>query len=163
MAIQTMKHLDPGFEDWWKPYQDKMAVDPLMRYFNQTRTDILHEGELQTTNYTVVGRRGPVDIGQLMRELNQHAPPNTIGTFLGDQYGGNGWEVRMPDGTTEKVYFQLPAELDIESGLQLPNPPTEHYGQPITDTSLANVGHLYVTTLAAVVDEFVARFSGFFE
>src|SRR5205823_226809 len=147
------KSVDPTFEAWWKPYQDKLAADPLMRYFNQTRTDVLHEGELQTSNYTTIGKDRPVDMGQLMRKLNKHAPPNTIGTFFGDQLGGNGWEVRMPDGTTERVYFDLPAESGVESNLHLPDPPTEHDGQQITDTSIKNLGGLYIQTLNRIVDE----------
>jgi hypothetical protein len=158
LTIQTMKHVDPSFEAWWKPYQDKMAADPLMKYFNTTRTDVLHEGELQTWNYTVMGQNGPIDLGQLLQELGQHAPPNTIGTFFGDQHGGNGWEVLMPDGTRQTVYFQLPEGVGIESGLQLPNPPNQHDGQPIEDTSIANLGSLYLGTLTRIVDEFVTRF-----
>jgi hypothetical protein len=154
-TLQTMKHADPAFEAWWKPYQDKMAGDPLMKYFNTSRTDILHEGELQTVNHTVLDG----DIGKLMRELSQHAPPNTTSTFFGDQHGGNGWNVRMPDGSTQTVYFELPEGAPIESWLELPNPPEEHDGQPITDTSIANLGHLYVDTLATIVDEFVSRFA----
>ena len=50
MTIQTMKNTDPAFEAWWTPYQVSMAADPLMRFFNTTRTNILHEGELATTN-----------------------------------------------------------------------------------------------------------------
>jgi hypothetical protein len=159
MAIQTMKNADPAFEGWWQPYQDKMAADPLMKYFNSTRTDILHEGELATVNYTVIGSQGPVDVAALFRQLSVHAPPNTIGTFLGDQLGGDGWEVQMPDGTVEKVYFSLPSNIDVKSGLSLENPPDQHDGEPIRDSSIANIGTLYVTTLGRIVDEFVARFS----
>jgi len=159
LTMQTIKSVEPAFEAWWKPYQDKMASDPLMKYFNTTRTEVLHEGELQTSNYTVIGQHGHVDMGRLVRELSQHAPPNTIGTFFGDQHGGNGWEVLMPDGTKQTVYFQLPEGIDVESGVQLPDPPDEHDGQPITDKSIANLGNLYVSTLARTVDEFIARFS----
>ncbi len=158
MAIQTMKHADPAFEAWWKPYQDLMQRDPLMRYFNKTRTDILHEGELATANYTIVGAEGSVDIAALARELSKHAPPNTVATFFGDQLGGNGWQVRMPDGSTEKVYFELPADVDVESGLRLDNPPQEHKSEPITDTSIANLGGLYIAMLTEIVDAFIARF-----
>lgn len=158
MTMQTMKHTDPSFETWWTPLQAKMAADPLMRFFNKARTDVLHEGELATSNYTVIGAHGPVDLGAVMRGLSRFAPPNTVATFLGDQFGGNGWDVRMPNGSTEKVYFQLPDNLDIESGLRLEDPPTQHYGAPISDTSIANLGRLYLGTLQAMVDEFIERF-----
>ncbi|MEJ7783294.1 MAG: hypothetical protein WKF96_00735 [Solirubrobacteraceae bacterium] len=159
MAMQTMKHTDPAFEAWWQPYQAMMKSDPLMQYFNKTRTEIMHEGELTTVNYTVIGAEGPVNMGEVFAELSKHAPPNTVATFLGDQLGGNGWEVRMPDGSTEHVYFQLPGDVDIESGLQLHHPPDQHDGKPITDNSIATIGGLYVATLDRIVDEFVTRFS----
>lgn len=159
LAMQTMKSVDPAFEDWWKPYQEKMAADALMKYFNTTRTDILHEGELETSNYTKVGFNGPVDIGALTRELAQHAPGHVESTFFGDQLGGNGWNVRMPDGTMQVVYFSLPETAGVESGLLLPEAPTEHDGRPISDQSVKNLGKLYIATLAGIVDEFIARFS----
>jgi hypothetical protein len=158
-AIQTLRHLDPAFDDWWKPYQDKMASDPLMKCFNATRTNVILEGELHTTNYTVVGSEGPVDVAKLAHELGQHAPPGTVATFFGDELGGDGWDVLMPDGTTQAVYFQLSEGTDLKSGLRLANPPTEHYGQPITDTSTANLGNLYMATVSGIVDDFIARFS----
>lgn len=106
MAIQTMKNTDATFADWWAPYQTRMSTDPLMKYFNTARTNVLHEGELAATTSTVIGGDRPFNIGALVRELNRHAPPNTVGTFFGEgRTGGNGWEVRMPDGSTEKVYF----------------------------------------------------------
>lgn len=157
MTIQTMKSTDPGFEAWWKPYQDWMANDPLMHFFNKTRTDVLHEGELPTATYTIIGAHGVIDMGALRRDLSTHAPPNTIATFFGDQLGGNGWEVRMPDGSTEKVYFDLPAGV-VESGLQLPDPPTQHDGEAITNTSIANLGRLYIDYLDRTVKEFISRF-----
>jgi hypothetical protein len=160
LTMQTMKGVDPAFDAWWKPYQEQMAADPLMSYFNTTRTDIIHAGELRTSNYTRIGSEGapPVDIGKLMAEINAHAPPNAVRTFFGDQLGGNGWLVQMPDGTQETVYFDLP-EGTPDSGLHLPDAPIEHNGQPITDPSIRNLGGLYLTTLSRIVDEFIARFS----
>lgn len=159
-AIQTMKHTDHEFEGWWKPYQVRMQSDPLMKYFNTARTDVLHEGQLPVSTSTVIGGGAPIDLGALVRELSRHAPPNTVGTFFGEgSTGGNGWEVRMPDGSTQKVYFDLPDTVDVKSQLKLPNPPTEHDSHPVTDTSVANLGGLYLNTLKRIVGEFEARFS----
>ena len=159
LAIQTIKSFDPAFEEWWSPYQEWMKADPLMTYFNDTRTDIVHEGELATSNYTQIGVDGPVDIGRLMGDLQRSAPPNTIRTFLGDRLGGNGWEVRMPDGSVEKVYFNLPADSGVVSGMTLMDPPDQHDGQPLADTSIASVGGLYISALSRIVAEFTARYS----
>jgi hypothetical protein len=158
-AIQTIKHIDLEFEDWWKSYQAWMQADPLMKYFNQARVEVIHEGRLSVHSSTVIGAKGPVNIGALMRELNKYAPPNTVGTFFGEGgTGGNGWELKMPDGSTQKVYFSLPETFDIRSELHLSDPPTEHDGKPITDTSVANICTLYVNTLKRIVTEFETRF-----
>src|SRR5712691_11039910 len=69
-VIQTMKNTDPGFEDWWKPYQATMQSDPLMKYFNTARTDVLHEGQLSAHTSTIIGAHGPVNMGSLIQELN---------------------------------------------------------------------------------------------
>lgn len=157
-TIQTVKSIEPDFEEWWKPYQDWMASDPLMQFFNQARIEILHEGELKTSNFTVIGKEGFVDLGAVVRELNRKAPPGTITTFFGDPLGGNGWEVKMPNGSTQKVYFELPAELDIQSGIKPLKPPDEHDGSSIEDQSLANLGQIYLAALTRIVEEFIARF-----
>ena len=158
LTIQTMKNTDPAFAAWWEPYQERMKADPLMQFFNKTRTEVLHEGELTTGSHTVVGAHGPVDMGELARELQKHAPPNAESTFLGDALGGNGWEVRMPDGSLAKVYFELPEGVDVESSLTLADPPDQHDGQRITDASIGNLGRLYIAALTGIVDDFVTRF-----
>lgn len=155
MAMQTMKSLDADFAEWWRPYQEKMASGPLMCYFNTARTDVLHEGSLTVTTSTYIAHLD----SSMINELNRHAPPGTVGTFFGEgATGGNGWEVRMPDGSTQKVYFSLPDSFGVQSTLHLPDPPDQHDDQPITDTSVANLGRLYLTTLGRYVEEFEARF-----
>src|SRR5690606_1633063 len=34
-------------------------------------------------------------------------PPGAIGFFIGDQTGGSGWEIELPDGTNAKSYVEL--------------------------------------------------------
>jgi hypothetical protein len=67
--------------------------------------------------------------------------------------------VQTPDGSEEKVHFSLPETVDITSTLHLSNPPTEHDGHQITDTSIASLGRLYLTTLRRIVEEFETRFA----
>lgn len=58
-----------------------------------------------------------------------------------------------------KCTFDLPDGVDVKSELRLSDPPTEHNGQRIVDTSIANLGKLYIQTLGQIVDEFEVRFS----
>jgi hypothetical protein len=80
-------------------------------------------------------------------------PPAAGAFFIGDPMGGSGWEVEMPDGSTQPFYVDLPDEMDIELELHLPDPPTEHLGQPITDTSVGNPSRLYIDYLRRLVNE----------
>jgi hypothetical protein len=83
-----------------------------------------------------------------------------VGWFLGDSVGGHGWEVQLPDGSIEKVYFDLPPEVadNFEFEFLLSDPPDEHDGRPIEDKSIANLGGLYIAALSRMVDDFVERF-----
>ncbi len=95
-----------------------------------------------------------------MAELQAQAPPGTVGIFFGEAAtAGNGWEVKMPDGKTERVYLQLPEKSGVTSTWHLAGAPSEHDGKPITDTSVSNLGLLYLTALRKIVQEFGARFS----
>jgi len=153
-TMQTIKSLDPAFEEWWKPYQDAMQADPLMSYCNDARVAITHRGHLPSTNATRIGVDGPVNIGELRRRLMVDAPPGTTGIFLGDSVGGNGWIV---EGAGH-VYFDLPDDLDVQSGLEFESPPVEHDGKPITDASIGSIGQLYINKLSQIVDDFKARY-----
>jgi len=61
LTVQTMKSFDrEEFPEWWKPYQDYMAANPLMKYCNGARVDVVHKGSLPSTNVTSIGEHGPV-------------------------------------------------------------------------------------------------------
>jgi hypothetical protein len=115
-AMQTMKGVDPAFEEWWRAQQKWMADDPLMSRFNSARNEILKEGELKTTTHGVIGRQGPVDIGALMTELNRDAPPNTVGTFI----GRCSWRPRLGDTAPRwlrrKGVRRLAARIRLQGG-----------------------------------------------
>lgn len=160
-TLQNLRNAEPTFDEWYAPLQRKMADDPLMQFFNRARTKLLKEGELGAGAQTVVGAGGPVNVGALIQQLNRYAPPNTVATFFGEaRTGGNGWEVRMPDGSIQRRYFQLPRETGVESALRFIEPPDQHDGRPITDTSIENLGSLYISFLSRLVHEALRKFRG---
>ncbi len=154
-TIQTMRNTDPNFQAWWEAKSNEIGADPLMSHFKYLREKVGHEGSLETTNRTIVGAHGPVDMGALWRELRKHAPPGTTRIFLGDEIGGDGYEV----AGVGKVYFTLPDSFDVKSTLELPDLPVQHDGQTITDASIANLGTLYLDSLRTLVSEFVGKFA----
>jgi hypothetical protein len=78
-----------------------------MKFFYKLRNDILKRG--------YVGAAGSVSIHNL--RLPQDAgrfgppPPNARGFFAEDSAGGMGWNIVLPDGSTEKYYIELPADI----------------------------------------------------
>ena len=158
LTLQTMKHTDEGFTGWYAPWQAKFAEDPLMAYFNQSRTAIIHEGHLHVSTVTSIGARGGLDPIKMLEEMNQYAPPGTEEAFIDNQCR-SGWRVRMPDGSLQSVYFAMPEGVDITTEFEFRDAPDVHFGQPIPDPSVTTVGGLYLDTLGTVVSEFIARFS----
>jgi len=84
-----------------------------------SRSEILKEGVLETTNGMHIEHLNTDDLQPLM----QNPPQNAVGFFIGDNLGGSGWEILMPDGGKEKYYVDLPKEIKIKTFLELKNLP----------------------------------------
>jgi len=119
-----------------------MRRDPLLRWFNELRNDMLKAVSPPTTMSMHIRH---LDSSQL-QPLFDNPPPGARSFFIGDSVGGSGWEVERPDGETEKYYVQLPPEVEanITTALHLPEPPTEHLGRHLDDTSICYLVRLYV-------------------
>ena len=143
-VLQNLKSAASGFDKWYQPWQAEMRQDALLRYLYELRSEILKEGRDRTGSSTYISSfRYPEDLPP--------APPNAVRFFMGDRYGGNGWEVRLEDGTVQKMYVTLPPH-QVRSWLSFRDLPTEHLGKPIGETSLENVCRLYVQYLRRLVD-----------
>jgi hypothetical protein len=46
--LQSNKHLIPGFDEWYAPWQSRFGVDPIMRWAVQARNKIEKQGDLET-------------------------------------------------------------------------------------------------------------------
>lgn len=44
-VLQNLKSIEPDFESWYKPYQEEMANDSLLKFFKELRNEIEKEGE----------------------------------------------------------------------------------------------------------------------
>lgn len=101
-VIQNLKSVDSDFDQWYKPYQDKMKNDKMMNTIVRMRNEILKEGKLDVKNATHIISFNSNDL------VNFKKPKNAISFFMGDRLGGNGWEILMPDGSIENYYIDLP-------------------------------------------------------
>jgi hypothetical protein len=148
---------DETFSGWYTPYREEMEGDELLKYFYQWRSKILKEGETPAT--TTTSYIGYLDSAGIAR-LNQNAPPGTTATFIGDQLGGSGWIVSLPDGTEEKVYFELPDDMNITINLHAADPPRSHAGERLENPTLGDLAERYVAYLRRLVNDAHATFSG---
>ena len=93
--------------------------------------------------------------------MMQNPPPGAKGFFIGDQLGGSGWEVELPDGTVAKYYVTVPDHLqdNIRIRFHFRDAPRTHGGQVLQDTSVERLAQLYIEYLRNIVAEARAQFS----
>lgn len=155
-VLQNLRSVDAdAFNRWYAPKQEAMRADPLLKYFVSLRNEILKEGGPTATSSLYIEHMNTSDLAPLMA----HPPPGAKGFFVGDVLGGSGWEVELPDGSLEKYYVQLPGAVKMQSWLHFPDPPEQHLGEPLADTSLQNLGRLYIAYLSSLVDEAESEFA----
>lgn len=140
-ALQNIKSIVPEFEDWYAKKQEEMRSDSLMKYFNELRRKIEHEAHTPGTTGVYISHFTPDMLGP--------APPGAIAAFVGDKYGRSGWEVRMPDGMTEKYYVNIPS---VEATMTLADAPGPG------DKDAAALAEIYLEKVFSVIAEARERF-----
>lgn len=154
-VLQNLRTTEPSFDDWYRPYQDEMASDPVMRYFYTLRSQVLKEGKLPTgVSVYIHHLTFPQDSNRF-----GPPPPGAKRFFIGDQTGGSGWEVELPDGTTTKFYADMPGDIgQIE--VHFPEAPTTHLGNKVPDKKIETLGSLYYEYLERLVAAAHEKFLG---
>ena len=153
-VLQNLRGRAAGFDEWYESRVREMESDPLLKYFYNLRSVILKKGVLNVSTSLYIDH---LDMGNLFNRL----PPPPSGAsnfFIGDQVGGSGWEVELSDGTTEKYYVQLPADIGMVSKLHFPDSPSEHLGSAILDDSIENLSRMYISYLERLVADAAQRF-----
>jgi hypothetical protein len=86
-------------------------------------------------------------------------PPGAV-PFILDEFGGSGWMTRLPDGTLERYYVDLPSDTNYETPtFHVGEPPATHLGKTLADTSVNALATLYVAYLSHVFSAAYQRFS----
>jgi len=145
-VLQNLRGTEPNFDEWYGKYRDEMESDPLMRYFYDLRTKILKEGLLETMTCAYIRHLS------LPEDMSRFGPPplNAKAFFIGDSVGGSGWEIELPDGSTEKYYVEIPTEIGLVS-LHFPQPPKYHLGREIRETAIEALSRMYIDYLHELV------------
>jgi hypothetical protein len=152
-VLQNLRSTEADFDAWYAAYVAEMRADPLLRYFYELRSEILKEGTVKTTTSVYIES---FDFGR-DRNLFGTPPPNATEMFIGDRVGGAGWSVRLPDGTEEPYYVNLPKRV-MDARLHLPDAPLEHRGQQLSDNTLLTLGTAYLKYLENMIDGARQRF-----
>lgn len=151
-VLQNLKTpVGPAFEAWYSERQKEMQADPLMRYFVSARNNLEKQGRLSVSSKAHIHAFSTADISKFGPR-----PPGAIGFFIGDQLGGSGWEVELPDGSRQKYYVEMPTEIaevtqhfaDLPEALD-----PELKGKPIEELC-----ELYLSRLDALLDQARAEF-----
>lgn len=139
-VLQNLRSAEPTFDAWYNEYEAEMRADPLMKYFYDLRTRILKQGDLPVHS-SVHLSGNPM---AAMRHAGP-APPGAKGFFIGDTIGGSGWEIQLPDGSSEKFYVTLPSQipgLDMKVQIHLSDMPSQFREKPVADLAEEYLGYL---------------------
>ncbi|MDO6588561.1 hypothetical protein Q4543_24250 [Salipiger sp. 1_MG-2023] len=102
-VLQNLKGKHEAFEGWYADKQNQMKDDPVFSYFRDARNNLEKQGKLEAATTATVESLGPKEL----RALEQTKPQGATGMFIGDQLGGSGWKVELPNGQTEKFYVDM--------------------------------------------------------
>lgn len=140
--LRSAEEID--FDAWYQRYREEMEWDPLMKFFYSLRNELLKEGKDRTVTSSYIR-----DL-KFPEDLRKIEPPPTgtevEGFFIGDQTGGTGYEIKLPDGSKEKYYVELPEEIGSVK-LHFKNPPETHLGENVKGKSAERLCIMYIKYL----------------
>ena len=146
-VLQNLRSTEPAFDKWYGRYKEEMQNDPLLKYFYNLRSEILKKGVLDVSTRTSIQKL------ELPKDLLKFGPPppNAISFFVGDNRGGLGWVVQLPDGSEEKYYISMPSDMGSVT-LHFPDSPKFHLGKDLKGNSIDTLSRIYIEYLRQLVD-----------
>lgn len=139
------------FDEWYTPRQEAMKASPLMRYFVDARNALEKQGKLSVSTSGHINSFSTGDMRKFGRP-----PPNAGTFFMGDQLGGTGWTVELPDGSTLKYYVELPESVGVFKQ-QFSDFPVAKAPE-LADKSVDDLCRTYLSELAQLVADARNRF-----
>lgn len=150
-VLQNLRGKEPDFDVWYEKIQDEMNGDPVFRYFLQARNNLEKQGKISVATSAYIRHLSTDDLSRFGPK-----PPGTNGFFIGDQMGGSGWNVTLPDGTELKYYIELPESIGSV---------TQHFSdlekevfEPIRGKSVDELSREYIRKLSVILDSAKQKF-----
>lgn len=123
-VLQKLRSRVDQFDDWYAPIQTRLKADPLLKYFHDLRNEIEKEG-----------------LPGVMAEIYR----SDTGEVIADVACWEDKHGLMTSGIV-RPNIDLPSgEIDVPTGarnFRLPDPPTSHDGQALTDLRFATLARL---------------------
>jgi hypothetical protein len=155
-ALQNLRSIDrAAFDEWYAPEEARFKADPICKYFWNYRSRVLKEANATVIEPKVTIAAGTVVGMKRIAADMPAAPPGATGFKFGDDLGGNGWVIEMPDGSQEMFYVDVPPDYPIKTTLHFETPrlPDGH-----EDDSVQALAQHYVGKLEGLVDRAKRRF-----
>src|SRR6266702_918290 len=154
-VLQNLRSTESDFDEWYEPWKQNFASDPLMKFFYELRTRILKRGDTGVGTFTHIRHfEFPID-------MKKFGPPpkNAKAFFIGDTNGGTGWEVEVSPGAVEKYYVDLPSEIGT-SGLYFHEAPGVADCDKVTEAEVVTLSERYIVRLQEILKSAQVRFGG---
>ncbi|WP_374088534.1 hypothetical protein [Methylomicrobium lacus] len=151
-VIQNLRSVVEDFDRWYSPIQEQLRADEVMKYFVELRNQILKQGRLQTA-IEINASFSSNDLQKLGTP-----PPGAKGFFIGDQFGGSGWTIELPDGSEAKYYVELPRSIAEVKQVFADVP--ESARAAMEGKSVEELGEQYLAKLGEIVDSCRKHFLG---
>ena len=147
-VLQNLRSTERKFDEWYINFQEEMKSDPLLLFFKELRNTLEKEGALK------LHVKIHIKHFTFLQDLARFGPPPPYAKsfFMGDQLGGSGWEIQLPDGSVSKYYVELPIDIGSVS-LHFPETPISHLGEKIEDSSIESLSNAYLQYLRDLLKE----------
>lgn len=101
-VLQNLRHLVEDFDLWWHAAR-RVLYNETASWFVDLRNAIEKQGAIDGMSASIRFDKIPLDE---VRRMQENAPEGARSIFLVDEFGRNGWEVELTDGTTVRVYYR---------------------------------------------------------
>lgn len=153
-VLQNLKNLEPDFEDWYREIQTEMKSSDLCRFFLNLRNEIEKQGVVRERSISAQIDHFSTD---MLHRLPRPDNVKITGFFMGDQLGGSGWEIELPDGTKDKFYLELPESM-IKVSTHFTEIKGSHLGTPLEGKTVEELGSMYYKYLSEIVSKAIYKF-----